>query len=336
LRIRGNGKSTGKTEIVAVFRQGGETIRSAPFPVHFAQLGDITEGASPSKVAEHEYVLSRSGPALSMPLRSKAWLDGAEANDRIQWDIEERGAALFKHDKARGESVTFEADTLPENNDPFGPRNVNAKVEEGSCACTKRHPVRLFFSRDDRSNPGGEEPNWSYYWKQTTAGKGFEYNVVNVIPPSWAHADPVGAIARYDAPLDKVFVLSRFMKIGCVLRPDGSADRGIDCYAVTLRHETRHRAEFIGWWGLRLANYSMPLNPFDPDGDYVPNDVEDAWGCNWREQQSCPSLPKHLLSRGIKDIEATAYAEGWKWVRGTADTLDWACPGKQTRACGAE
>ena len=336
LRLRGDGKSTGKTTVTAVYLDKTKTIKSAPLVVHFAAIGEVIEVNSSSRVAAHEYVFSGKGRTLEMPLRAKAWLDGANAGDRLTWEIEERGTALFEKEKAGDEGVRFVAKALPEKNDAMGPRNATARLEAEGCSCPKKHPVKLFFARDERNNPGGETPNWEYYWSQTSAGRDFSYSMVGVIPPSWAHKDaPPNAAARYDAAVDTIFIRDVLLKIGCAPRPDGVPDKGIDCYAVTLRHETHHRQQFLAWWGEKLADHQI-WDPRDPDGDYVPNEVEEEWGCDWMAQKSCPGLPKHLLKWDITDIETTAYEAGWKWAQKAADKEDWGCPGRQTKGCGAE
>jgi hypothetical protein len=333
LQLRGDGKVTGRTTVVAVFRKKGKLSRSAPHVVSFANLEPVVEVNTQSKVGDHDYIFSGSGKTLTMPLRGKGWFNGSAAGDRLKWEMEERGEKLFEFDKAQGESVTASATALPQKVDAFGARQVIERLEDGPCTCTQKHSVRLFFARDEKTNPEGLVPNWDFYWQQTVAGRGFPHKVVPVIPSSWAHQDAPNALARYDAGVDIIFVRAAFPQIGCVSRPSGDVDKGIDCYAQTLRHETRHRSEFLSWWGPKLEKYSWAQ---DPDVDYVPSNVEDQWGCNWLAQQSCPSLPAHLLALGVMDIEATAYAEGWKWKPGDANSVDWGCPGKQTKGCGAE
>jgi len=333
LRLRGDGKTTGATTVVAIYKDKGKTVRSKPHLVHFGNVNEIVEVESASHLADHEYLFSGQGKVLSIPVRSEAWLDGTSASERIVWSITERGSPVVQPDKKQGASVKFEAKQMPDQNDTFGPREISARVDAEGCSCTKKHSVKLFFARNERNNPLGQEPNWSYYWKQTKAGQGFAYKVVPVIPQPKLSKPSPDSVARYDPIDDVVYLRDALLSVGCAGRPSGERDKGIDCYASTLRHETQHKIELTSWWGPKLQDYS---DARDPDWDYVPNEIEDLWGCDWLSDQSCPDLPPGLAKLGAKDLETNAYKVGWQWPLHSASSVDWACPGQQTKACGAE
>ncbi len=67
----------------------------------------------------------------------------------------------------------------------------------------------------------------------------------------------------------------------------------------------------------------------DKDADLVPDWVEkNTAGCDYESRYSCPGRPEFLHDK-VPDTEFNAYNVGWQWVPGTADSEDWACPGKQ-------
>jgi hypothetical protein len=218
-------------------------------------------------------------------------------------------------------------------------------VKKGNCDCEEEVRTALFFPRDSKNNPEEKDPNWSYYWKQTSAGKGeegepFNYKVVPAIPPfnkklcayiscfmdcGGVPADPRG-IAEYDNFEDIIYIPDALPLMSCAPRQPGAKEEtGIDCYANTVRHETQHRINTISWWGPKMARYKC-LD--DLDGDSVPNDIEDSTpGCDKLDFSSCPNRPKWLGDLG--DMEFGSYQAGWTWQIGAADKEDWAYPGKQ-------
>jgi hypothetical protein len=201
--------------------------------------------------------------------------------------------------------------------------------------------VRLFFMRDEKNNPFGTVPNWYYYWQQTSAGRRVgtgervRSQYVDKLPPpmfTWKNAGVEAA--SYEPYTDTLYIPKGILTSCCSRLPGGDKkDEGIDCFAVGMNHESRHREQFIEWWGPKLARYAchkagVPYScPGDRDSDFVPPDVEKANGCHPNQPSSCPRIPRWCGAD--TDLEMDAYDYGWKWVTGSADTEDWGCPGKQ-------
>jgi hypothetical protein len=323
LRLSGDAKASDKVKVVAVYKKAdGGTEKSAPFEVSFCQVDKPSlKGAQNGR----DYVFSNS--TLTFDAEGKAWLNGKEASDQLKWSL---ASSLLTPENLTGKKQTFRADHLPEKNTEFGEKELKTSLEAEGCACNSE-PVkpRFFFERDGEDNPGGQMPNWAYYWKQTKAGQGldFEYSG-DYVPETPAcgpnlFVDPVdpNAAARYNYCEDVIYVANVNQR-GCYGRNGYglNEDKGIDCFAVALKHENTHRREFIDWWGLKMAGYNLVD---DPDRDMVPNRVEEANKCSKLSRTSCPSrIDKRLL-----DLELDAYQEGWKWPRGSAKDEDWAKPG---------
>jgi hypothetical protein len=56
---------------------------------------------------------------------------------------------------------------MPEDNSQFGKKKVTATLKVGTCTATESREVQFFYPPDLKNNPGGQYPNWFYYWKQT-------------------------------------------------------------------------------------------------------------------------------------------------------------------------
>ena len=53
-----------------------------------------------------------------------------------------------------------------------GRKKLSVRLKVGDCEAKATANVRLFFPAFATNNPGGGEPNWFYYWKQTSAAVG--------------------------------------------------------------------------------------------------------------------------------------------------------------------
>ena len=145
-------------------------------------------------------------------------------------------------------------------------------------------------------------------------------------------------------------------------RADGKADSGIDCYAVTLRHEKVHQDELHYWWdsvpgsATRVVPAECTGTPFemiisgqlskniwskmigvDSDGDLVPDYIENGLaGCDPNKGISCPKIPTQVVIKAEAagkeelDVDMNSYRISWKqWTIGDADKEDWSWCGKQ-------
>ncbi|MDT8366525.1 MAG: hypothetical protein RRA15_08525, partial [bacterium] len=245
------------------------------------------------------------------------------------WKMEELSGSKQKIDPATASNavkISFEG--LPGNTSQLGKKRITASA----CGKSDSVVVQLFFPPDALNHPGagsGTIPNWFFYWKQTKAGKGYKpaYTPVKIA------TDGSKAIGQYDYAADKVFLTDRIMQKSCAPRVKalgGKESKGIDCFAETARHETRHQKERWEWWGATnpQALSFFERHKLDFDGDLVPDEVEkklDGKNCSKWDPTSCDGRPKDSLF----DIEMNAYWIGWEWPVGYADSEDWSWCGKQ-------
>lgn len=347
LSMTGYDKGIGKVAVTAVFTWKGRQFRSRPFDVNFCSV-EKPEFVENSSFYDSQYhVFDQSDPGeVEVEARTHVWFNGQEVKENSEgWEIQPEGLG-FETEYTRGEvRATFKARGLPEKNSDFGKHEITYTYDNGTCQCqSEARETQVFYNRDARNNPEGKLPNWAYYWRQSRAGlDGVGFEAVSNIPGSdVAIAFPVlsclgpilsqsgdNVIARYDPLKDTIYVSDRLPTLTCANRPSGAVeDRGIDCFAVTLRHEHQHQVELSAWWGPRFSRYSCLE---DLDGDMVPNVVENASpGCNPLLPWSCPSRPPNLRGT-VFDVDLTAYQVGWRWVPHSADKEDWAYPGHQ---CG--
>lgn len=119
--------------------------------------------------------------------------------------------------------------------------------------------------------------------------------------------------------------------------PSGRPEaEGIDCFAEVIRHELRHREDFIEWWGSPKGPHALSQADWlrrDPDLDQVPTDVEDRLpGCRSGDptrdnKYSCDARPQD----DVPDVEMRAYYTGWQWPIGALDHQDWSCGGPSSK-----
>lgn len=245
------------------------------------------------------------------------------------WKVEEINGSKKKFDpETASNAVKISFEGLPGNSSHFGKKKITASA----CGKSDSVVVELFFPPDASNHPGagnGTIPNWFYYWRQTKAAK--RYNPAYA--PEKIATDGSKAIGQYDYAADKVFLTDQIMQKSCAPRAKalgGKESKGIDCFAETARHETRHQKERWEWWGATnpqaLSFYER--HKLDFDGDLVPDDVEiklAGKNCSKWDPTSCDGRPKDSLF----DIEMNAYWIGWEWAVGSADSEDWSWCGKQ-------
>ena len=189
--------------------------------------------------------------------------------------------------------------------------DINA--HKASIACQK------FFEKDGTQNPGeGNPPNWFYYWEQTTAAIGtMTYN-----------AAAGGGECLWDNP-----------DYTCELGPDSSTPYrtpqvganantdldGIDTYAWSARHEWQHHEQKTTWWG--EDGYDADD---DEDGDGVPDDLEDGFDAEEGGPYDSDEYDSYPDDGNLEnDIERHCVHTQEVWGVGTANSNDWAHPGKQ-------
>jgi hypothetical protein len=356
LQLKGDAKSTGRTRVVAVYKDTkGQLQRSKPFEVNFCELEgkpDLVHDPDFAPTSDHEaYVYDKSPPGyLEVKAEAKnvkLWLSGKEQPlNQLLWEIKTSSYQQFvpQADDAK-KKVTFVSKGLPRLVRDFGKKELTVSTAPSECECKlTSEPARLkvFFPVNEtanvvdgklKNNPEGREPNWLYYWKQTSAWvkpPAYQYTEGRIPDPPIGSPSHPNEAARYNQFTDVLWLSNRLMAFGAPAPAGEALDAtrwGIDALATAMRHELAHREEFLQWWGPKMANYKLfaywkdqpGLKPWekgsnDCDFDMVPDQVEAKArclnGCSiappamsldpvWLglmkgSQHSCPSRPKHI------------------------------------------
>ena len=86
-------------------------------------------------------------------------------------------------------------------------------------------------------------------------------------------------------------------------------------------HEYLHMKYWQQWWSQKGYNANRDL-----DADHIPDDLENGMGLDPKLVLTNSNYGNDLLKN---DEEYLAYKESERWVMGSADAEDWACPGHQ-------
>ncbi len=217
-----------------------------------------------------------------------------------------------------GGPLTLTLSGLPSSNSSFGDTWIKASVD--SVSDTKH--ILLFYSEEATNNPGGSLPNWYYYWSQTSAHYG-THNYDSSTTRSYTNFIS-GAWRSYIGSDTNEYAGA------------GTWDNaeGIDFFANVCRHEERHRLDMSTLWG--SSNNRTQVG--DPDEDYLPTDngtvTENSLGTAYHSSGYDPtiaaSVPDDLdYGEGFRDCEDYALHRQASWTNGSANSSDWANPGKQ-------
>jgi hypothetical protein len=270
-------------EVTAVYVKRGTQYRSHPTKVAFCQ---VSKPVALAGTGEHgngrDFVFSEGNPGkLEVKLRGKAFAGGRDVSEDLRWQLDPEDSE-FGPEFAKGKEQRYFANALFGSNDQFGVRQIRTVYKaDGGCECqSEPTEIRLFFPLRATNNPDGDKPNWAYYWAQTGAGQGIDFKFAEIVPETPACALPfsdpgrAGEAARYNYCTGEIFITPWIVRDGgCMGRMTRAQDQdqGIDCFAVTVRHENHHRTELVGWWGEGMSGYSKLL---DPDMDLVPQVYE--------------------------------------------------------------
>jgi hypothetical protein len=351
ITFKGTGKSAGKITVKAIYKKDNKTFESEPYDMSFCMNkepkpsdgGQIYLGKDEHN---HRFVFTRGSYSQSkldiVYENDEIWHNGKhiEKNENVDWIFLPKSSTFEEKQHENKTKFTVEASKMPTSNSDFGRKYIQSIFTEGDCDCASENSnLLVFYYPEEKGNPGQKDPNWSYYWKQTQAGRGHSYSVVETFPkvlvegglPMFHCAPGRGerhidnnVLAFYDYTGDIIYLPIDLHSRTCPNRPNGIADKGIDCYASVVRHEKRHQEQLTSWWGVGLANYKC-LD--DLDGDLVPNWIEESAGCSKTSSQSCPGRPTYL-DPNMTDLEMDAYQYGWKWNIADADDEDWSFGGK--------
>ncbi|HNT43115.1 MAG TPA: hypothetical protein PKN85_01560 [Syntrophorhabdaceae bacterium] len=283
---------------------------------------------------------SQQPPTLELKLRAKTKPE--QYAESIEWTLPEMEGVTRRviQGAPRGSVLDVIYEKMPEDNNQFGKKKVTATLKVGICTATESREVQFFYPRDLKNNPGGQYPNWFYYWKQTPAAKprgqlvNIEYggsiygecihpSVPAQYTPGAGHATiHVCNLAKLGSQFQNRFpVLS--------LQPPyhlgWETSRNIDTFAKAVIHE------FVHWQCYHNFRYgkSLPaIQAADTDADGLPDTVEPQYGFDPSMRQT--HMSTHPELKKIKyDEEWLAYMSMSEIPMGKYNEHDWARPGNQ-------
>lgn len=322
-------KDTGEVTLTIQHVKDGRRYDAPPFKVAFCTVEKLDLDGN-----EHDLAFDLGGE-LTVNARGKAWLNGQEVSTEIEWELEKMNSPTTLKpdpDPARGETIKFVYENLPERNSDFGEKKLTGGIKKGSCDCKKNETLRTFYIDEDDGHPGTERvSNWFYYWRQTQAMVQSARGILNYEKVVTDPQDGNVILALYDPAAEKIIIGDlTIMPDGCkgevdraTHAPTGRQSKGIDCFANTVRHELQHRADAILWWGTPRGPYTGAGNLLDNlDLDNVPNAVERGMpGCSQFNKRSCTDRPFEEVS----DAEVNACWVGWQWPENSVNKEDWSC-----------
>ncbi|UCE67474.1 MAG: hypothetical protein JSU85_05515, partial [Candidatus Zixiibacteriota bacterium] len=276
-------------------------------------------------------------------------------DNRIRWTVTEIDGSSLSWDSQwpgttdKGEGIdpiaTFTG--MPGQNSSFGLKQVKMELMDGGQPISEKTTnIQVFFPRDESNNPGGNDPNWFYYWSQVYVNGNVTYDATL----DAGGITPGGAYWSYYTQPDKDdIVIGNWHPGEWRSYEVGREFSGIDRFVATVIHEEKHvdqiqRADPLvpssgddtfryGWsWGtypVRHNHWSDPNNKwgkddFDDDGDSIEDNArpeppfEPGWpqpnGDPWDvslEHQSWQDWPNiwplpNPMYPGVHPIEAEA------------------------------
>lgn len=243
------------------------------------------------------------------------------------------------------DTVDFVFTTLPPDQKQFAKiKRVYASIPSWNSIDSAR--VKIFFPMFNGqqfafNHSGGhlDEPNWFYYWKQTSAGRAVRDGGI-LVPYGYEGADcDLSKRGYYNFGEPKFYICESggmFCQIDCA---QGDIYTGIDLFAVTVRHEAGRYEDYRNMWWLPYGLYvnsldNDPWNPHDPlppghppDGDYVPDNIE-GLGHQYPQFNPLKSNTDYPADHH-EDFEDLGFDRECpsNWTKGQADSEDWANPG---------
>jgi hypothetical protein len=210
----------------------------------------------------------------------------------------------------KGSCPVFAYTTLPSSNSQFGEKTLTLTHPLPPAECKQdMHEVEIFFSRDATNNPGGTNPNWYYYWSQTSASTGsHQYNA------------NIGYDGQYTCG-DNHFEIGPSAK-----NQDGGYyvdGDGIDNFGSTCLHEKAHMDYFLTTWGT-WANYLSKQQTEDIDQDLLKDSHEPGLGYDPTKK----GTPTNQYCTTDDNEDYACKAESG-WTNSSCDNQDWSSPGHQ-------
>ena len=293
---------------------------------------------------QERYVFSDGKPG-KLEFTLEAEVTPAALAEEVKWELPDLPGAQRETipADAKGKVLQVIYTGLPQGNQDFGRKTIKATVQQDRCQAQAEKVLSFFFPAFARNNPGGSDPNWFYYWKQTSAALG----------PARFGGDTgrcaIGAGSRdlgyyRNEIFDSVYHVCDLHKLGedfpfttkqwqgAVLKD--LKVKGIDTFAVTCQHENAHLTHFTQWWKpyqtvdrFLDTNHNGILDDkeelLDKDHDLVPDALEASLGLDPHKQNT------YGIGPNGDDEEFLCWLAEAGWKIGKADQEDWAKPGKQ-------
>ncbi|HAH86941.1 MAG TPA: hypothetical protein DCL60_06170, partial [Armatimonadetes bacterium] len=263
--------------------------------------------------------------ALTITCTAQAAPASAERTSAITWTCKTlTGTTASFNNNARGGNVVLTLTGLPYSNSDFGEFWIKANVN----GVETERKIKLFYPADATNSPGDGNnivPNWYVYYLQTPAACG--QSIYYVAPHT------AGGFCTFNFGTNswEVFITGNGHHL--LSRSTWSYPCYIDRFAWTSRHEFKHKSLAISWWGQNPIVYFE-----DNDNDGVPDEQEPSIGRGYNPlmQATYPDEVGYSSEAYIKDCEdicmrtlGPVHVLDVLWSNGSADSYDWANPGKQ-------
>jgi hypothetical protein len=290
---------------------------------------------------EDKFEFNGNNPGY-LEIEFKARVTPSEYERDVQWYIPKIAGSEYvvEPSDARGPHIKVTYKGLPADNSQFGPKSVQAMVNVGGCTTQETKQVKVFYLRDAKNNPEGQDPNWLYYWKQTPAAKprgqtvNIEYGGTTFgacshpkcaaqYTPNYAHCTI--HVCDLKTKLGSNFK-NRFplLSIASPYHNGWATSKHIDTFATLVIHEFTHWQAYHNW---KHGKTETQLHAEDSDKDGVPTSAEPSYDFDPDMFQTHfanhPDL-KHIGG----DEEWLAYSSMSEIELGSLDKYDWGKPGK--------
>ncbi|MFP3999166.1 MAG: hypothetical protein ACLFUN_04920 [Desulfobacterales bacterium] len=266
----------------------------------------------------------------------------ASYEQEIKWSLPEIEGVEQKiyPSSALGPTVRVEYIGMPKKNSDFGWKTVSAELKIGGCRISEERKIRFYYPLTAQNNPGGQSPNWFYYWQQTPAAqpRGQNINVEyggNFFNLCQNPDVPAQFTEGYGHATVHVCDLSRLgstfanrvplLDVNKPYLQGWTKTHYIDTFASAVRHEYTH---WLCWFNYRNRRNSAEMADEDQDQDGLPDAMEPELGFDPAKTQTY--LADHPELKHITwDEEYLCFMEMMKVPFDQLKEYDWARPGKQ-------